>query len=116
MVPPTKTSVFLCCVVALKSLPALSFNALIIPILRILCAISYHCLIVSIPDLCPFSYSYPSGDFFIIFGGSFDHNRYTVRWGLILNQTKPLTLNFVDLEFLEAVDMGDISYKTCECI
>ena len=59
----------LCCVAALKSLPALSFNALIFPILRIVCTISFHyscpwissmsCilgqvwyLIVSIPDLC----------------------------------------------------------------
>ena len=32
----------LCCVAALKSLPALSFNALIFPILRIVCTISFH--------------------------------------------------------------------------
>ena len=32
----------LCCVAALKSLPALSFNALIFPILRMLCTISFH--------------------------------------------------------------------------
>ena len=32
----------LCCVAALKSLPALSFNALTIPILRIVCTISFH--------------------------------------------------------------------------
>ena len=34
----------LCCVAALKSLPALSFNALIFPILRIVCTISFHYL------------------------------------------------------------------------
>ena len=32
----------LCCVAALKSIPALSFNALIFPILRIVCTISFH--------------------------------------------------------------------------
>ena len=32
----------LCCVAVLKSLPALSFNALIIPILRIACTITFH--------------------------------------------------------------------------
>ena len=32
----------LCCVAALKSLPTLSFNALIFPILRIVCTISFH--------------------------------------------------------------------------
>ena len=32
----------LCCVAALKSLFALSFNALIFPILRIVCTISFH--------------------------------------------------------------------------
>ena len=32
----------LCCVAALKSIPALSFNALIIPILRMMCTISFH--------------------------------------------------------------------------
>ena len=32
----------LCCVAALKSLPALSFNAFIFPILRIVCTISFH--------------------------------------------------------------------------
>ena len=32
----------LCCVAALKSLPALSLNALIFPILRIVCTISFH--------------------------------------------------------------------------
>ena len=32
----------LCCMAALKSLPALSFNALIFPILRIVCTISFH--------------------------------------------------------------------------
>ena len=32
----------LCCVAVLKSLPALSDNALIIPILRIVCTISFH--------------------------------------------------------------------------
>ena len=32
----------LCCVAALKSLPALSFKALIFPILRIVCTISFH--------------------------------------------------------------------------
>ena len=32
----------LCCVAALKSVPALSFNALIIPILRVVCSISFH--------------------------------------------------------------------------
>ena len=32
----------LCCVAALKSLPALSFNAHIFPILRIVCTISFH--------------------------------------------------------------------------
>ena len=61
-----------------KSLPALSFNALIFPILRIVCTISFHyscpwissmsCtilgqvwyLIVSIPDLCTITYFCPS--------------------------------------------------------
>ena len=69
----------LCCVAALESLHALSFNAIIIQILKFVCTISFHysfpwisChipigilgkvwrLIVSIPDLCPFSYIYVS--------------------------------------------------------
>ena len=33
---------FVCCVAALKSPPTLSFNALIIPILGIVCKISFH--------------------------------------------------------------------------
>ena len=44
----------LCCVAALKSLPALSFNALIFPILRIVCTISFH-------YSCPWIFSMYSG-------------------------------------------------------
>ena len=63
----------LCCEAALKSLPELSFDGFNIPILRIMCTLSFHysfpgyplChgilvqlwyLIVSIPDPCPLSY------------------------------------------------------------